>query len=82
MSSDQSWTYGARLYNEYIKWLDAFIDFTKKDMLDSVGYISHTFLHIVSPQKLASSIYSMHVLHVSNKIWHFACSHMQMMMRT
>jgi hypothetical protein len=28
--------YGPLLYNEYIKGLDAFIDFTKKDMLDNV----------------------------------------------
>jgi hypothetical protein len=29
-------TYGLLLCNEYIKELDAFIDFTKKDMLDNV----------------------------------------------
>jgi hypothetical protein len=28
--------YGSHLYNEYIKWLDAFINFAKKDMLDNV----------------------------------------------
>jgi hypothetical protein len=28
--------YGLCLCNEYIKWLDAFIDFTKKDMLDNI----------------------------------------------
>jgi hypothetical protein len=28
--------YGLRLCNEYIKWLDAFIDFMNKDMLDNV----------------------------------------------
>jgi hypothetical protein len=28
--------YGSRLCNEYIKGLDAFIDFVKKDMLDNV----------------------------------------------
>jgi hypothetical protein len=28
--------YGSCLCNKYIKWLDAFIDFTKKDMLDNV----------------------------------------------
>jgi hypothetical protein len=28
--------YGSRLYNEYIKWVDAFIDFIKKDMLDNI----------------------------------------------
>jgi hypothetical protein len=28
--------YGSHLYNEYIKGLYAFIDFTKKDMLDNV----------------------------------------------
>jgi hypothetical protein len=33
---DRSWMYGPRLCNEYIKGLDAFIYFTKKDMLDNV----------------------------------------------
>jgi hypothetical protein len=28
--------YGPRIYNEYIKGLDVFIDFMKKDMLDNV----------------------------------------------
>jgi hypothetical protein len=28
--------YGSRLCNEYIKGLDAFIDFVKKDILDNV----------------------------------------------
>jgi hypothetical protein len=28
--------YGSRLSNEYIKGVDAFIDFVKKDMLDNV----------------------------------------------
>jgi hypothetical protein len=28
--------YGPHLCNEYIKWLDAFIDFMKKDILDNV----------------------------------------------
>jgi hypothetical protein len=36
MSSDQSWIYGTCLCNEYIKGIDAFIDFMKKDMLDNV----------------------------------------------
>jgi hypothetical protein len=36
MSSDRSWIYGPRRYNEYIKGVDAFIDFTKKDMLDNI----------------------------------------------
>jgi hypothetical protein len=27
--------YGSRLFNEYINGLDAFIDFTKKDMVDN-----------------------------------------------
>jgi hypothetical protein len=36
MSSDQSWMYGSCLCNEYIKGLNAFIDFVKKDMLDNV----------------------------------------------
>jgi hypothetical protein len=28
--------YGSWLCNEYIKWLDAFIDFVKKDILNNV----------------------------------------------
>jgi hypothetical protein len=36
VSSDQSWIYGLHLCNEYIKELDAFIDFVKKYMLDNV----------------------------------------------
>jgi hypothetical protein len=28
--------YGSHLCNEYMKVLDAFIDFTKKDMLDNI----------------------------------------------
>jgi hypothetical protein len=28
--------YGPRLCNEYMKGLDAFVDFVKKDMLDNV----------------------------------------------
>jgi hypothetical protein len=36
MSLDRSWKYGSRLYNEYIKGLDTFIDFVKKYILDNV----------------------------------------------
>ena len=36
MLSDQSWMYGPRLCNEYIKGVDAFIDFAKKYMLDNI----------------------------------------------
>jgi hypothetical protein len=36
MSSDQSWMYEMRLCNEYIKGVDAFIIFTKKDILDNI----------------------------------------------
>jgi hypothetical protein len=36
MPLDQRWMYGSRLCNKYIKGLDAFIDFVKKDMLDNV----------------------------------------------
>jgi hypothetical protein len=36
MSSDWSWMYGPHLCNEYIKELDAFIDFMKKYMLDNI----------------------------------------------
>jgi hypothetical protein len=36
MLSDRSWIYGPRLCNEYIKGLDAFINFVKKDILVNV----------------------------------------------
>jgi hypothetical protein len=36
MMSNQSWIYGSCLCNEYIKWLDEFISFAKKDMLDNI----------------------------------------------
>jgi hypothetical protein len=36
MLSDRSWIYGLCLCNEYIKGVDAFIDFAKKDMLDNI----------------------------------------------
>jgi hypothetical protein len=36
MSSDRNWMYGPRHCNEYIKGVDAFIDFAKKDMLDNI----------------------------------------------
>jgi hypothetical protein len=35
ISLDRSWMYGQRFCNEYIKGLDAFIDFAMKDMLDN-----------------------------------------------
>jgi hypothetical protein len=31
-----SWMYGSHLCNEYIKQLDAIIEFMKKDMLDNI----------------------------------------------
>jgi hypothetical protein len=38
--------YGPRLYNEYIKGVDAFIDFSKKDMLDNIrGNICCPYKH-------------------------------------
>jgi hypothetical protein len=36
MSSDRSWMYEPRLCNEYMKGLDTFVDFMKKDMLDNI----------------------------------------------
>jgi hypothetical protein len=36
MSSDRSWMYGPHFCNEYIKVVDAFIDFAKKDMLHNI----------------------------------------------
>jgi hypothetical protein len=38
--------YGPRLCNEYIKGVDAFIDFIKKDMLDNIrGNLCCTYKH-------------------------------------
>jgi hypothetical protein len=38
--------YGPCLYNEYIKVIDTFIDFTKKDMLDNIrGNICYPCKH-------------------------------------
>jgi hypothetical protein len=36
MSSDRSWLYGLHLCNEYIKGVNAFINFAKKGMLDNI----------------------------------------------
>jgi hypothetical protein len=36
MSSDRNWMYELHFYNKYIKGLDAFIDFTKKYMLENI----------------------------------------------
>jgi hypothetical protein len=36
ISFDQNWMYGMCLCNEYIKGLDAFINFAKKDMLENI----------------------------------------------
>jgi hypothetical protein len=36
MSSDRNWIYAPHLCNEYIKWVDTFIDLAKKDMLDNI----------------------------------------------
>jgi hypothetical protein len=36
MLSDRSWIYGPHHYNEYMKGVDAFINFMKKDMLDNI----------------------------------------------
>jgi hypothetical protein len=44
--------YGPHLCNEYIKGLDAFIDFTKKDMLDNVrGNLSCPCKHYKNEKK-------------------------------
>jgi hypothetical protein len=52
MSSDQSWIYVPYLYNEYIKGLDAFIDFMKIDMLDNVrGNICCSYKHCKNENK-------------------------------
>jgi hypothetical protein len=38
--------YESRLYNEYIKGVDTFIDFVKKDMLDNIrGNICCPYKH-------------------------------------
>jgi hypothetical protein len=36
VSSNQNWMYGSHNCNEYMKGLDAFINFVKKDMLDNI----------------------------------------------
>jgi hypothetical protein len=36
LSSNRSGMHGQHLCNEYIKGVDAFIDFVKKDMLDNI----------------------------------------------
>jgi hypothetical protein len=54
-----------------------FSDLYDLSILDMLDISLIHLLHIVSPQKLAFSIYSIYVLHVSKNIWHFACSHMQ-----
>jgi hypothetical protein len=52
MSLDQSWMHGSCLCNEYIKGLNAFIDFTKKDMLDNVrGDLCCPYKHYKNEKK-------------------------------
>jgi hypothetical protein len=52
MSLDQSWIYGSHLCNEYIKGLDAFIDFVKKDMLDNIrGNLCYPCKHCKNENK-------------------------------
>jgi hypothetical protein len=54
-SSDRSWVYGPRLSNEYINELDAFIDFVKKDMVDSSrGFICCPCKHCKNEKKYHS----------------------------
>jgi hypothetical protein len=44
--------YGPHLCNEYIKGLDAFIDFVKKDMLDNVrGNFCYACKHYKNKKK-------------------------------
>jgi hypothetical protein len=44
--------YGLHLYNEYIKMLDAFIDFAKKDMFDNVrGNLCCPYKHCKNKKK-------------------------------
>jgi hypothetical protein len=52
MSSDRSWMYGSRLCNEYMKGLDVFIDFVKKDMFDKVrGNLYYPCKHCKNEKK-------------------------------
>jgi hypothetical protein len=52
MSWDRSWIYGPHLYNEYIEGLDAFIDYTKKDMLDNIrGNLCCPYKHCKNKNK-------------------------------
>jgi hypothetical protein len=48
--------YGPRLCNEYIKGVDEFIDFTKKDMLDNIRGI---FVVLANIAKLRRDIAQM-----------------------
>jgi hypothetical protein len=55
-SSDRSWMYGPRLFNEYINWLDAFINFMKKDMVDNGrGFICCPCKHYKNEKKYRSA---------------------------
>jgi hypothetical protein len=57
MSSDRSWLYGTRLCNEYIKGLDAFIDFVKKDMLGNIrGNICCPCRHWINEKRYRADV--------------------------
>jgi hypothetical protein len=44
--------YGLRLFNEYMKGLDAFVDFMKKDMLDNIrGNLCCPYKHCKNEKK-------------------------------
>jgi hypothetical protein len=44
--------YEPHLHNEYIKWLDAFIDFVKKDTLDNIrGNLCCLYKHCKNEKK-------------------------------
>jgi hypothetical protein len=54
-SSDRSWMYGPRISNDYINGLDAFIDFSKNDMVDNGrGFICCPCKHYKNENKYHS----------------------------
>jgi hypothetical protein len=56
--------YGSRFYNEYIKGLDAFIDFMKKYMLDNArGNLCYPYKYCKNEKKyLADDVLRSHLI--------------------
>jgi hypothetical protein len=63
VSLDRSCMYVPRLCNEYIKGLDAFINFAKKDMLDNVrGNLCCPCKHCKNEKKYAYDVLRSHLI--------------------